>query len=180
MKPLQCAGAGPRARGAVWRAVQALLLAALAAMAAACSSLGPDLEAPRLSLVGVQVLSTDMFAQRFKVRVLVQNPNDLELPVRGLEYQIILMGDSFADGTSSDVFLLPARGEAEFDMMVTTNFVSSFGRLLSRVGGGKLEDVEYEITGKVYVEKGMLRKIPFSHRGTVDFTKQLQPLKPTA
>ena len=51
--------------------------------------------------------------------------------------------------------MLPARGEAEFDMMVTTNFVSSFGRLLSRVGGGKLENIDYEIAGKVLVDKGM-------------------------
>jgi len=46
------------------------------------------------------------------------------------------------------------------------------------VGGGKLENLDYEIVGKVYVEKGMIRKIPFNHRGTVDFTKTLPPLKP--
>jgi LEA14-like dessication related protein len=153
-----------------------MLFVAMAVLVAACSSLGSKLEAPSLSLVAVQMLSTDMFAQKFKVRVLVQNPNDLELPVRGLEYQIVLMGDSFAEGTSNDAFLLPAGGEAEFDMTVTTNFVSSFGRLLSRVGGGKLENVDYEIVGKIYVEKGMLRKIPFSHRGTVDFSKSLKPI----
>jgi LEA14-like dessication related protein len=153
-----------------------MLFVAVAVLVAACSSLGSKLEAPSLSLVAVQMLSTDMFAQKFKVRLLVQNPNDLELPVRGLEYQIVLMGDSFAEGTSNDAFLLPAGGEAEFDMTVTTNFVSSFGRLLSRVGGGKLENVDYEIVGKIYVEKGMLRKIPFSHRGTVDFSKSLKPI----
>jgi LEA14-like dessication related protein len=152
-------------------------LLALVSLLPGCTSLGGDLVAPRLSLVGVQMLSTDMFAQKFKVRVLVQNPNDLELPVRGIEYQIIMMGDSFADGTSSDVFLLPARGEAEFDMLVTTNFVSSFGRLLSRVGGGKLENIEYEISGKVFVDKGVLRRIPFNHRGTVDFSRALKPIK---
>ncbi len=32
-------------------------------------------------------------------------------------------------------------------------------------------------TGKVYVEKGMIRKIPFNHRGTVDFSKTLPPIK---
>jgi len=152
-------------------------LFALVALLPGCTSLGGDLVAPRLSLVGVQMLSTDMFAQKFKVRVLVQNPNDLDLPVRGIEYQIIMMGDSFADGTSSDVFLLPARGEAEFDMLVTTNFVSSFGRLLSRVGGGKLENIEYEISGKVFVDKGVLRRIPFNHRGTVDFSRALKPIQ---
>ena len=159
------------------RHVRRMLFVAVAVLAAACSSLGSKLEAPSLSLVAVQMLSTDMFAQKFKVRVKVENPNDLELPVRGLEYQIIMMGDSFAEGTSYDVFLLPARGEAEFDMLVTTNFVSSFGRLLSRVGGGKLENIDYEISGKVFVDKGVLRRIPFNHQGTVDFSRALKPLK---
>jgi LEA14-like dessication related protein len=156
------------------RALRLLLAAALATLLASCSTLGAKLEAPHMEVVGVQMLSTDMFSQRFKLRMLVKNPNDLELPVRGLEYTIIMMGDSFAEGESAESFVLPALGEAEFDMLVTTNFVSSFARLLSRAGGGKLEDIDYEIAGKVYVDKGMLRKIPFSHRGTVDFTRALK------
>mgnify|MGYP002737428787 CR=1 FL=1 len=151
--------------------VRLLFVAACAVLLAACSTVGSKLEAPKLELMGVQMLSTDMFAQRFKVRVKVINPNDLELPVRGLEYTIIMMGDSFAEGTSTESFVLPALGEAEFEMLVTTNFVSSFGRLLSRVQGGKLENIDYEITGKVMVDKGMVRKIPFNHRGTVDFSR---------
>ena len=153
------------------RSVRMLFVVACAVLLAACSSLGSKLEAPSLELVGVQMLSTDMFAQRFKVRVKVINPNDLELPVKGLEYTILMMGDSFAEGMANESFLLPAMGEAEFDMLVTTNFVSSFGRLLSRVQGGKLENIDYEITGKIMVEKGMVRKIPINHRGTVDFTR---------
>jgi LEA14-like dessication related protein len=153
------------------------LLLALAAGATGCSTLGKNLQSPELSLVGIQMMSTDMFAQKFKVRVLVKNPNDLELPVTGIDYQIFLMGDSFADGISNDQFLLPAKGEAEFDMVITTNFVSSFGRLLSRVGGSKLDDLNYEITGKVMVDKGMIRKIPFSHSGTVDISRALGPKK---
>ena len=148
------------------------LLLVLAALAAACSTLA-DLEAPKVELGGVQMMSADMFAQRFKLRVKVHNPNDVELPVKGIDYTVIMMGDSFAEGVTTERFVLPAKGEAEFDMLVTTNFVSSFGRLLSRVGGGKLENIDYEIAGKVLVDKGMLRKIPFSHRGTVDFVKLL-------
>jgi LEA14-like dessication related protein len=159
------------------RSLRPFLAAAIVLLATSCSSFGPKLEAPQLELVGVQMLSTDMFAQRFKVRVRVQNPNDLDLKVTGLDYKILLMGDSFADGVSSDRFIVPPLGEAEFDMTVTTNFVSAFGRLLSRVGGGKLENIDYEIAGKIDVEKGPIRKIPFSHRGTVDFTRSLGPLK---
>jgi LEA14-like dessication related protein len=153
------------------RSLRMLLVTACTVLLAACSTLGSNLQAPKLELMGVQMLSTDMFAQRFKVRVKVINPNELELPVRGLEYTILMMGDSFAEGMSTESFVLPALGEAEFDMLVTTNFVSSFGRLLSRVQGGKLENIDYEITGKIMVEKGMVRKVPFNHRGTVDFAR---------
>ena len=151
------------------------LCAVLVALAG-CSTFNQKLESPELSLLGIQMLSTDMFAQKFKVRVLVKNPNELVIPIRGIDYTIILMGDSFAEGVSNDQFLLPAKGEAEFDMLVTTNFVSSFGRLLSRVGGGKLQDLHYEIAGEVLVDKGIIRKIPFSHQGTVDISRaQGQP-----
>jgi LEA14-like dessication related protein len=146
-------------------------VAVLVAVAAGCATMGKDLQKPDLSLVSIQMMSTDMFAQKFRVRVRVVNPNDLELPVRGLEYQIFLMGDSFAEGVSSDRFVVPALGEAEFDMIVTTNFVSSLGRLVSRVGGGKLENIDYEIAGKVLLEKGAVRKIPFNKVGKIDIAR---------
>ena len=153
------------------RLARPFVLLLTAALLAGCTTLGSELVAPSLEVTGVQMLSSDMFAQRFKVRVLVKNPNDLELAVKGLDYQIILMGDSFAEGNSTDRFVLPAMGEAEFDMIVTTNFVSSFGRLLSRVGGGKLENLDYEITGHVMLDKGFVKKIPFSKSGQVDVTR---------
>ena len=157
------------------RSARTLFVAACVVLLAACSTMPSNLVAPSVEVLGVQMMSTDMFAQRFKLRMLVNNPNDLELPVTGLEYTVLMLGDRFAEGVSNEAFLLPAKGEAEFDMMVTTSFVSSFGRLLSRAGGGKLENIDYEITGKVFVEKGMLRKIPFNHRGTVDFSRALKP-----
>ena len=153
----------------------AAAVAALLAFAA-CTGLG-DLQTPQLEVLGVQMLSTDMFAQRFVVRMHVQNPNDIELPVKGIDYTLLLMGDLFAEGKTEEPFVLPALGEAEFDMTVTTNFVSSFGRLLSRVGGGKLEDIDYELAGTLFVDKGMVRKIPFNKRGTVDFTRALEKAK---
>jgi len=153
------------------RFVRLLFVAAWVALLAACTSMPSSLRAPTCELVSVQMLSTDMFAQRFRVRLRVDNPNDIELPVTGLEFTVFMAGDRFAEAMGNEEFLLPAKGNAEFDMLVTTNFVSSFGRLLSRSTNGKLEDVEYEIVGKISVDKGVVRKIPFNHRGTVNFTK---------
>jgi LEA14-like dessication related protein len=154
---------------------QIRLLAATAAalLLTSCSGLG-DLKTPQVEVLGVQMLSTDMFAQRFVVRMHVQNPNDIALPVKGLDYTLLLMGDLFAEGRAEEPFLLPAMGEAEFDMAVTTNFVSSMGRLISRMGGGKLENVDYELAGTLLIDKGMVRKIPFNKRGTLDFKRLLE------
>jgi len=158
--------------------VRPLVLACTVLLLAACSSLGPKLTAPTVDVVSVQMLSTDMFAQKFRVRLKLQNPNDLELKVASLQYQIMLMGDPFAEGASVEQFLVPAKGEAEFDMNVTTDFVSSLGRLISRMGGGRLENIDYEITGTVTVDKGIVHnyKIPFDHKGKVNFVKA--PKKP--
>ena len=154
-----------------------LTAAAVLLTLGACAGLG-DLQTPELDVLGVQMLSTDIFAQRFVVRMHVQNPNDVELPVKGIDYKLLLMGDQFAEGTTDEAFVLPALGEAEFDMTVTTNFVSSLGRLVSRMGGGKLENVEYELAGTLFIDKGMVRKVPFNKRGTVDFTRALGKAKP--
>jgi LEA14-like dessication related protein len=88
-----------------------LLLALL--MLNACVS--TRFEAPRLSIVNVGMVSADVFSQQFRIRLHVQNPNDRELPIKGIEYELFLQGDSFAEGISNQPFVVPALGEAEFD-----------------------------------------------------------------
>ncbi len=79
------------------------------------------------------MVSADVFSQQFRIRLHVQNPNDRALPVKGIEYELFLQGDSFAEGTSAAPFVVPALGEIEFDLTVSTNFVASVGRLLSKM-----------------------------------------------
>jgi LEA14-like dessication related protein len=148
-------------------AVTVLLLCALAA----CSSMGPKLETPRLTLVKVAMTSGDVFSQNFLIHLNVQNPNDRALEVKGIDYKLFLQGDSFAEGVSSKPFVVPALGETEFDMTVRTNFVSSVGRLLTRLSGKTT--VEYILEGKVMLQSGMIRSIPFQESGTVDLATKL-------
>ncbi len=135
---------------------------------AGCASMGPKLEAPRLTLVSVGMMSADVFSQQFRVRLHVQNPNDRDIPVKGIDYEIFLEGDSFAEGVANEPFVVPALGEREFDMTVRTNFVSSIGRLLSRMNGRDGNKINYTITGKVVVDIPFVPSIPFSDTGTVD------------
>lgn len=152
-----------------WRTLPGLLAVVLALFASGCAGLGPKLETPRLSVVKVGMVSADIFSQQFRVRMRVQNPNDRELPIKGLDYQLFLEGDSFAEGVTEAPFTVPALGETEFDMTVRTNFVSSIGRLLSRLENKDSPQVEYVISGKVFVDLPFVRSIPFRDGGMVDF-----------
>jgi LEA14-like dessication related protein len=136
------------------------------AFLASCSAFAPKIETPRLSVISVGMMSADIFNQQFRVRMHVQNPNDRDIPVNGLDYKLFLEGDSFAEGVSNQAFVIPALGETEFDLTVRTNFVSSIGRLVSRLNGRT--QVNYVLEGKVLTDIGMFNKVPFRESGSVD------------
>lgn len=147
-------------------AMRRLSLTLLLLTLSGCAALAPRIETPRLMIVSVAMTSGDIFSQQFRVRMSVQNPNDRDLPIKGLDYELFLQGDRFAQGVTNAPFVVPALGETEFDMTVRTNFVSSIGRLLSRLNGKS--SVDYVIEGKVFTELGVIRKVPFRESGSVD------------
>jgi LEA14-like dessication related protein len=124
----------------------------------------PKLEKPTLSVAGVQLVSGDLWEQRLKVRLQVHNPNDRALPVKSIEYTLEVEGQPFASGESADAFTVPALGDTEFDMNVTTNLAGALLKLLARGPGG--QDVTYRISGKLSLSAGLLRSFPFEQQGT--------------
>ena len=130
-------------------------------------SLTPKFETPQISVVDVQVQSTDLWAQRLKVRLHVQNPNNIELPVRGITYTLDVDGQPFATGESAASFTVPARGEAEFDMNVTTNLAGTVLKLLSHGPDVLGQTVPYRLSGKLSLSQGLFRSIPFEQNGTL-------------
>jgi LEA14-like dessication related protein len=158
-------GASPAARSAHGLRVAALALCAAAALAVGgCATLVPKLETPKLEVVGVEVLDAQFTQQRFNVRMRVQNPNDRALPIRGLRYTMQLAGEPFGEGASNKAFTVPALGEAEFDMTVTTNLATSLLKILPKLerNGGALE---YRLQGTVETDWKFLRSIPFTETG---------------
>lgn len=145
-----------------------ILLALLTPLLFACSSLVPQLQTPSLSIVNVELLKSDLFEQRIKVRMRVQNPNERTLPIKGLSYVVDVAGKEFAHGVSAASFVVPAMGEAEFDMNVTANMASALFKFLgSKESEG--DQVPYRLKGKIALSEGLLRSIPFEETGTFKF-----------
>ena len=148
------------------RTLRLVIVSLLTVAFAGCAT--SRLQAPQLTIVGASMISADVFSQQFRVRVHVHNPNDRTLPIKAIQYNLFLEGDSFADGESAAPFVVPANGEQEFDLAVHTHFVSSIGRLMSRLTGTDRNAVQYNFEGSIIVDMPFSPKIKFNQVGMVD------------
>lgn len=139
----------------------------------ACATLSEPARAPNVSLVDFQVADAGFFEQRYLLMLRVQNPNPVELSIRGMDYSLDLNGTQFARGVSDRKLVLPAYGEA----LVPVELISSLSaavRILQQLGG---EAVRYELNGGVAVgEQG--RRLPFSYEGELAIQQEEEPLAP--
>jgi LEA14-like dessication related protein len=142
--------------------MKALLLFALLALSG-CSLFVPKLEAPHLSVVGIELQKGSLWQQKLRVRMHVDNPNDRVLPIKGITYTLEVNGQEFAHGESAASFVVPPLGEAEFDMNMTANMA---GTIISLLSHGNDANVEYHLAGRISLSQGWLHSVPFDQRGT--------------
>lgn len=138
------------------------VLLALCGLATACTSFAPHLLPPDLKVVGLSFLGGDTRHQQLRLRVQVTNPNDRQIAVRAIDYQVALAGSRFADGNSAAPFTVPALGQSEFELNVNADMVG-----LINVMGAHLNDtsLDYEVTGTLHLAEGLVREIPFKSHG---------------
>lgn len=122
------------------------------------------LEKPELSLVDIHYLKGPVWEQRFRVRLKVDNPNDIEVPISGITVRLELMNNTFATGTGSDFFTIPAKGAAEFDVQVTTGLLKTL-KQVSTLLRSKEKSLAYRIAGQIQVELPYVGAVPFDKSG---------------
>jgi LEA14-like dessication related protein len=122
----------------------------------------PKLEKPELSVIGVSLERGTLFEQHLRVRMHVQNPNRRALVVKSLDYRLEVGTELLAQGNSVQAFTVPALGETEFDMSVTTDMAGALLRIL----GSHADALDYHLIGKVTLSEGFSLTIPFDQHGT--------------
>ncbi len=148
-----------------------LVCGLLALPLAGCATLSPRLEAPEIRVARIEMLKGDLLQQTLRVTLHARNPNGIALPVRGIQCDVEVAGERFAHGESEREFVVPAHGEADFDLAVTANAAAAVLRILG--GAAKGGQLEYRMVGKVDLKSVLMRSLPFEQKGRVDLKQGL-------
>lgn len=146
--------------------VHTLTVLLLAAVLAACSSLGGIADPPKVSLVNFTLLQAGLLEQRYRLTLRIQNPNAIGIPIKGIDYAIKLVGVDFASGVTPNAFTVPAKGENLVDIDVSTNVLESARQIYTVIKQGP-ESLDYSVSGSIAVDMPFVNAIPFSKTGQV-------------
>ena len=156
----------PRALRKCWRRVLVLTLPlASASLIAACSLVAPKYEKPVVSVVSIQMIGGNLMRQNFLVKLHIQNPNDRALPVKSLHIEMHVGGDEVATGVNTAPFVVPPRGDNQFDMNITANMALALLKLAGRRDPHS-DSIDYDMTGGASIDLPFLRDLPFHQSGT--------------
>lgn len=99
-----------------------LVFIVLLSYVSGCSTLGSGgFKKPDIQLVDVELVHAKLLEQQFILHFRVDNPNSKSLPIRGINYRVLLNDTPLASGSNNQWLTVPANGYAYFKIPVHTN-----------------------------------------------------------
>jgi LEA14-like dessication related protein len=141
--------------------------ACLLALISGCATSGP-VNPPRVTLADLRLVEVSLVEQRYAAKLRIQNPNEADLGVRGMEYTIFINGRKFADGVSGRHFTVPGFGETIVQVDLTSTVLRMFEQL-QNLSSGESKVFRYGIAGSLSLD-GFRGSVPFSHEDQIDLS----------
>lgn len=104
-----------------WRTFQLFTLMLTLSLGGCASWFSDDSVDPAVHLVNVEVVRAKLLEQKFILHFRIDNPNDSDLTVRGLEYRIHLDDLLLAEGEHENWFTVGPKRSAYFKVPIRTN-----------------------------------------------------------
>ena len=135
----------------------------LAVLLTGCAALQDSLEAPHVTLTDLRMLDMTLFEQRYGLKIRVQNPNPVELPITGMNFRLDVNDSELGRGVSDQPVTVPAYGEAVVEIKLTSNLVRIFDQIRG-LESGKGQSLRYHLSGGLSLANRM-SKLPFDYQG---------------
>lgn len=142
-----------------------LVAAVCVLLLGACATLMQQLDPPYVNLAGLELKEMGLFEQRYLLRLRIQNPNAVSLPIAGMNYSLAINNKQFARGVSDQSLTIPAHGEGLADVEVASNLGGLLDQL-RQIGSKEKPRFNYKLDGSVSLVSSAM-KLPFSYEGSV-------------
>jgi LEA14-like dessication related protein len=134
----------------------------LVLLVAGCASVD-DAKPPSIQLSNLRLGAGGVLNQELLIELRIGNPNDFELPLTGLTFQLDVNGQPFANGLSNATVTVPRLGYATVPVTGNTNILSVFRQLMFL---GKSDRITYRLHGDAYVGRlGINQSVPYERKG---------------
>ena len=143
------------------------LIVLVIGLMSACSTLPRDFETPKITIAGITPKDVAVFEQRFDVQLRIQNPNNFDLRLNGIRFDIDLNDKEFGNGMSPAKVIVPRLGSE----VVIGEVITGLGSFLRQAQGMNASAVKlrYHLKGAAFAESPGNFTIPFDESGEVDF-----------
>jgi LEA14-like dessication related protein len=157
--------------------LQRLLVLFLPLVLAACSGLPLNAVAPRVSVGEVGLRHFDWFEQHYEVGLQLSNPNEFDLEIEALDFEIELNGLPFASGQSRNATVIPALSGTVLRVDAITQSKNLVQQIRALQPEATRDGVSYRVRGRVKTGHSPIW-LPFDHAGLVGGEKQKIPRHP--
>jgi LEA14-like dessication related protein len=125
---------------------------------------GLRLQAPSVTVADIKVMEVNLFEQRYAFKLQVLNPNDMDIPVTGMNFEVKLNNQPFARGVSNNVVNLPRLSETVVAITAVSD-LSGFIRQINELRKGNLDSIPYHIEGRLI--SGSFPDLNFENSGMI-------------
>ncbi|MBS0461853.1 MAG: LEA type 2 family protein [Proteobacteria bacterium] len=151
--------------------LQRLFILVLALGLAACSGLPFNAVAPKVSVADVAVKRLGFFEQRFDVGLRVSNPNDFDLTIEALDFELEVNGQPFASGLSQTSTRIAATSSTLLRIDAITQSKDLIRQIESLSPESLKAGVPYRIHGRLKTDRSP-NWVPFDHAGVYGGDKE--------
>ena len=120
---------------------------------------------PKVRLVDVKLLESGVFEQHMLVDLRIINPNNVDLPLDGLTFELEVNDNVLAEGYSNEAVTVPRLGEARIPVRASTSLLDLVQQFVAL---GRSDQLSYRLKGRAYVQGLFSRGVPFDQGGRLD------------
>lgn len=114
---------------------------------------------PKFEIVSIIIIQADLINTQFETVLKIDNPNNFDIQVSSIKYELYGNGLFWADGTENDILNISANSSKETKFRFSMNFINMNRKLLDDVIA--MRQIQYRFKGEAQVQMKISRASPF-------------------